>query len=412
MKKFTSIDLFAGAGGFSLGLEWAGIAPVYALEHDRWAAETYRANNPVVALDVRDIREINDDEIARFPYRPDVIVGGPPCQGFSHANAAGRDPKDPRNSLFRDFIRFARILTPAICLVENVPGLLKTKMADGRPAIDAIRDEFAAIGYRSDWAVLDAADFGVPQHRERLFIVASRLEGLDFSKFWPKSTHRQPGVHQQSGLFAEVATEPYVTLWDAISDLPHAGIEGPESSYLHAPANEFQRQMREREPRTLSNHVAMRHTARVVERFKSIAVGQSEADVPEHLKPRKRGAPDQLSGSVYDQNSRRQDPARPCNAMVASAHTNFVHPYLHRNFTVREMMRIQSFPDWFVVHGKRAVLSKKLSIKKGLLDEIYLDQRAQIGNAVPPLLGMVLGFSVVAMLQSQTEGVGGVAQVA
>ncbi len=135
----------------------------------------------------------------------------------------------------------------------------------------------------------------------------------------------------------------------------------------------------------------MRHTERIVKRFEQITYGQSEDNLPEEFSPMRRGDPSMRSGKRYSQNSRRQHPDVPCNTIVASSHTNFIHPFLHRNFTVREMMRIQSIPDAFELRGKRAVLSKKLSLKKGLSEDVYLDQRMQVGNAVPPLLARAFG---------------------
>lgn len=407
MKQYNYIDLFAGAGGLSLGLERAGLRGVFAVEQDKWAAETYCANHRGVPVHVRDIQMIDDSEIRELVKSPvDVIVGGPPCQGFSHANTAKRDPKDPRNSLFQDFVRFAKVVQPSICLVENVPGLLRTKMSSGGSAISVIEQAFRDIGYTAQWKILNAADYGVPQKRERLFVVAVREELSDFGFDWPTATHPNLGPADQSDLFfSEAAGQRQITQWEAISDLHQICSDDlvPDSPYRFASSNEYQSEMREREIQILENHEPMRHTKRIVERFAAIGYGQSEADVPAHLRPRKRGSSGEISGIVYDQNSRRQNPDEPCNAIVASSHTNFIHPILHRNFTVREMMRIQSFPDWFVAKGKRAVLSKKLSMKKGYVDDVFLDQRAQIGNAVPPKLGAAMGDAVLNALQNMSE---------
>ena len=403
VKKLTSFDLFAGAGGLSHGFSLAGIEPTYALEQDKWAGETYARNNPNVKLEIRDIRDVTDEEIAGIvPELPDVIVGGPPCQGFSHANTGNKDPKDPRNSLFREFIRFVKIIRPQLCVIENVPGLLRTRLSDGTMAIDAIQDAFLEVGYDISWKILNAVDFGVPQRRERLFVIGMRRELGLVSFPWPEATHQSIDGQSQIDLFSGRVnpTASQVSLWNAISDLPQIYAEDWHQGLLYSskPTNAYQAQMREFAKEFVHNHEPMRHTARITERFETIGHGQSEADVPAHLRPRRRGGSGELSGIVYDQNSRRQHPNVPCNAMVASSHTNFIHPHLNRNFTVREMMRIQSFPDHYVVCGKRAVLSKKLSIRKGYTDDIYLDQRAQIGNAVPPLLAQAVGLSVRQLL--------------
>ena len=273
--------------------------------------------------------------------------------------------------------------------MENVPGLLKTRTASGENVIDIIQNSFKDVGYETHVTTLEAAHFGVPQLRKRLFVIGRR-PGLVKAEA-PKATHT---LQSTLDLFE---SRPAVTLWDAISDLPQciASNYDPNDKYISAPVNEFQKFVRINAPTQIHNHEPMRHTARIVSRFGKIAFGSSEADVEDDHRPRKRGKPNEISTSSYSQNSRRQHPDRPCNTVVASSHTNFIHPSLHRNFTVRELMRIQSFPDWFIVHGKRAVLSKKLSIKKGLLDEVYLDQRAQIGNAVPTLLAKTIANAIV-----------------
>lgn len=401
----TAIDLFSGAGGLTYGLRLAGITVGQAVESDKWAAETYSYNFPEVDLRLGDIRKIGEAEIRKWiKNAPDVLVGGPPCQGFSHSNTANKDPRDPRNSLFSDFVRFAAVLQPKVCLIENVKGLLVTANERGMKVIDIIRDSFGDIGYSCEYRLLDAANFGVPQHRERLFVVAIR-EDLKIAFPWPHPTHTpRLGTRTSMPLFTTaVPWRPFVTLWEAISDLPQITSTSTDKpcTYEVEPQNEFQQLMRTELSRNIHNHEPMRHTARIVDRFHQIGFGQSEKDVPQHLRPRQRGNPDECSGRAYSQNSRRQHPNEPCNTIVASSHTNFIHPFLHRNFTVREMLRIQSFPDSFVAKGKRAVLSHKLSQRKGLMDDIYLDQRMQIGNAVPPLLAREMGHSILAALREE-----------
>lgn len=370
-----AIDLFAGAGGLSWGLHGAGLATPLAVEQDKWAAETYRANFPNSTVLQRDIESFTDDEISAYvALRPALIAGGPPCQGFSHSNVLNRDPKDPRNSLFRQFLRWVRLIRPPFFLIENVAGLLSAKTESREPVMDVIERSASEIGYFCEWRLLQATEFGVPQRRERLFIIGARSPELLASFSWPRPTHdaRQP-----------------VTLWDAISDLA----EGDEP-YSSKPRTSYQQDMRAgyAHPRPTS-HEPMRHTARVVARFESIGFGESEASVAGALVPQRRGGGGE--GRAYAQNSRRQRPDAPCSTIVASSHTNFIHPVFHRNFTVRELLRIQSFPDHFVMRGKRAVLSRKLSLRKGLHDDIYLDQRMQIGNAVPPRLAEKLGREIL-----------------
>ncbi|WP_371373634.1 DNA cytosine methyltransferase [Thalassotalea aquiviva] len=399
-KQLTFIDLFAGAGGFGLGFENAGFRQLYAVEIDKWAAETHRFNFPRVPVIEQDICEITNEEILELSNeRPDVIIGGPPCQGFSHANIVNKDPKDPRNSLFEEFIRFVDVLQPRVCIIENVPALLKTKTALGEQVIDVITSELERMGFSTSYELLDARNFGVPQKRQRLFVIGvnKKYPKLLKESLFPSPTHNELG---SGDLFNSEDMKQEVTLWDAISDLPQRTFSDFDcnESYQCLPKNEYQELMRANSNGLLTNAEPMRHTQRVIDRFKEIKIGQSEGNVTQDNMPKKRGNPSTISEKRYSQNSRRQSPNSPCNSVVASSHSNFIHPYLHRNFTVRELLRIQSFPDRFELKGKRAVLSKKLSIKKGLLDDIYLDQRMQVGNAVPPLLSEDLARNIAVVL--------------
>lgn len=388
------IDLFAGCGGFSYGFLQAGNHITQALEIDKWAAETFNANIESAQLIMDDVRNFSNETIqSKFDNHPDVLIGGPPCQGFSHSNVVNKDPKDPRNSLFEEFLRFASVLEPQICIIENVPGLLRTETANSQSVIKIILKRFEEIGYKATYKILNAANFGVPQYRERLFIAAVPVDSrTEFS--WPVNTHSDTSnLNRQLSIFTELSEQKAITLWDAISDLPQIYHQDYSENleYPITPQNQYQRLMRAKMNQYICNHEPMRHTKRIVERFKQIHLGMSEGDVPDEHKPRQRGEASKFSGKSYGQNSRRQHPERPSNTIVASSHTNFIHPYLHRNFTVRELARLQSFPDNFIFCGKRAVLSKKLSARKGL--EVYLDQRMQVGNAVPPLLAQALARS-------------------
>lgn len=408
LRKVRIIDLFAGAGGFSLGFKLAGAEITHAFESDKWAVQTYAHNFPEVTIHHGDVRGFSSSEIRQvISPPPDIIIGGPPCQGFSHSNTVHKDPQDPRNSLFIDFLRFVDVLRPPICMIENVKGLLSTKNQSGQPVIEIIVNSFQALGYSASFEILDAADYGVPQRRERLFIIGLQ-KGMETSFRWPLVTHIANSIKDTPSLplfNCGHSLRPYVTLWEAISDLPQCTNEtyNPQESYRFEPQNEYQKILREGADDVIYNHEPMRHTPRIVERFSHINYGESEEDVPEALRPRKRGAPLELSGAVYGQNSRRQHPDYPCNTIVASAHTNYIHPFLHRNFTIREALRIQSFPDVFQMKGKRAVLSHKLSLRKGLTEDIYLDQRAQVGNAVPPLLASSLAHALLNAVEFTTS---------
>lgn len=394
------LDIFAGAGGFSLGFHMAGgYEIVGAIERDKWAAETFQFNHPLATVINKDIEEVTDEEIMETfgQSEIDVLLGGPPCQGFSICNKNNGDPKDPRNSLFMEFIRVARLLRPSVVIMENVPNLVNAKTASGELVIDIIRKELLELGYFVDHSILEAIQYGVPQIRKRLFIFGT-LNAVE--KAFPTPTHRDSDAVD---LFNSKLM-PYVSLWDAISDLPQINArEGSEEmDYVSPPLNAYQAALRKGSDQVY-NHVAMKHSKRVIERFKAMSWGDSVSDVPDEYKPHVRGNVDQKSSKAYDQNNRRMHPDKPCHTVPASFYANFVHPYIHRNFTAREGARIQSFPDWYVFKGKPTVVSHKLLEREGRTEEKFLCQYNQIGNAVPPLLAKAIATNIQNELRRSKE---------
>jgi DNA (cytosine-5)-methyltransferase 1 len=394
------LDLFAGAGGFSLGFQNAGYIVEHAIEQDEWAAETLHANHATDGTRVwcRDIRRIADAEIKREISPPDVIIGGPPCQGFSIANN-GKDPKDPRNSLFWEFLRFVRLLEPRVVLLENVIGILKATTATGERVIDVIESELRNLGYFVATQVLNAEDYGVPQIRRRVFVCACKDRQL---VPLPARTHDWTQNDEPLSLFAPPSQHPrrVLTLWDAISDLPEVDVGDCADFYPYTTSahNDFQALMRLGSS-GVYNHAPMRHTPRMIARFRQIAWGQSQSHVPAEFAPRARNSNGEAVGKRYDQNNRRMRPDVPCHTIPASFYANFIHPYLHRNFTPREGARIQSFPDRYVFKGKSTVVSHKLLAREGRHEELKLCQYNQIGNAVPPLLAEALASHIAKELE-------------
>ena len=387
--KAKVIDLFAGAGGFSLGFQMAGAEVVGAVELDEWAGETIAHNHPKARIAIRDIETICDSEVKETfaELKANILIGGPPCQGFSVCRQGRGDPKDPRNSLFEEFLRFGRLLKPDLMVMENVPNLVKAKTRNGKPVIDIILHELEDIGYDPVWNVLHATDYGIPQIRKRLFIIASKTR-LDSA--FPEVTH----IYNNTDDLFQHGLKQCPTLWDAISDLPvlSAG-EGKEvMPYSGPPNNDYQAFLRT-DSGLLHNHRAMRHSKRTVERFATMSWGDSISDVPHHLRPKRRNS-DEIAETVYDQNNRRQYPHRPCHTIPASFYANFVHPFSDRNFTAREGARIQSFPDSYVFKGKPTVVSHKLLEREGRVKERHLCQYNQIGNAVPPLMAKSIAINL------------------
>ena len=345
------IDLFAGCGGLSTGFEMAGYEVVLAIEKDEWAAETYKKNHSNTKVITEDITNITnlDELVNRNDVAIEGIIGGPPCQGFSLSG--NRDPKDPRNSLFMEFVRFVRHYTPRFFVMENVTGLLSMKTKDKKDVKEVILAEFEAAGYNVDVYTINAAEFGVPQNRIRVVFIGVRNDiPYDKNEIEPKGF-----------LFGD----EQLTIEDAIMDLPQIqACEGSEEQdYPCEPQNNYQRLMREGSEKVY-NHIAMRHTKRLIERFEQIGYGQSVADVAEEYKQRKRGDASIVSGKVYSQNNMKPYPDKPSPTIPASFQSNFVHPYINRNYTAREGARLQSFPDTYIFKGKRTTMSweKNLSI--------------------------------------------------
>lgn len=368
MENKNVIDLFAGCGGMSLGFELADFKSLVAVEKDEWASETYACNHPGTKVFTGDITKIESPADV-FPEAKGVagVVGGPPCQGFSLSGE--RDPKDPRNSLFMDYMRFVECFKPSFFVMENVPGILSAKTRNGELVKEVIKSVASRIGYNAHQMVLNAADYGVPQSRMRVFFVGIR-------KDYPFIPDRLVPVPLKT---------PQVTIGEALSDLPvlKAG-EGTDSmDYATSPSNEYQRWCRQKNGK-VENHIAMRHTNRLVERFKCIKWGESLADVPKEHGQRKRGDASTISGKTYSQNNMRPFPDKPSPTIPASFQSNFVHPLYDRNYTAREGARLQSFPDYYVFKGKRTTMSW----------EKHLSQYQQIGNAVPPLLAKAIAETI------------------
>lgn len=366
------IDLFAGCGGLSLGFEMSGFNIPIAIEKDEWASETYKKNHLRTKVITEDITKILDltSLLPEGVTKIDGIIGGPPCQGFSLSG--NRDKNDPRNSLFMEFVRFVKHFKPSFFVMENVTGILSMKTKNGESVKELIKEEFTAAGYNLEIFTLNAAEFGVPQSRLRVFFIGLRKDiPYDKDKIEPKGF-----------LFGDDQR----TIADAIMDLPQISAgEGTEvMEYTKSPLNQYQEWARKGSS-VIHNHIAMRHTARLVERFAQIKYGQSVADVSEEHQQRKRGEADKISGKVYSQNNMRPYPNKPSPTIPASFQSNFIHPYLNRNYTAREGARLQSFPDTYIFYGKRTTMSW----------EKNLSQYQQIGNAVPPLLAKAIAKSIL-----------------
>ena len=340
-RPYTALDLFAGCGGLSLGMKKNGFKIVYANEKNSDAALTYTKNFPNVHVDIQDIRKINPAYLAKQINRKkvDVIAAGPPCQGFS--TLSRRTENDPRNKMVRNLIKFVHVFKPKIIVIENVMGLLS--MNDGR-TIKRIVKEFENMSYHVTVRHLLACDFGVPQQRKRVFIIGTK-------KFIPPDE-----------LFPIKNGHAIVSVREAISDLSFLGINESSKTYKYKPRSQYQKWLKG-EKKILFNHESPNHSTKIQKRFASMPVG-SYGKKLKHFDTAKR--------DCY-----KLDPSKP-SLTVNTLPEDLVHYKKNRIPTVRELARLQSFPDSFVFHGPRTA--------GGRQRKYSCPQYTQVGNAVPPIL--------------------------
>lgn len=348
----TVLELFAGVGGLSLGFHNAGFKIVGAVEIDPINITTYRHNFPEVPVFQKDVTEINAESLlnhfGRSIHNVDVLVGGPPCQGFSLIGR--RDENDPRNVLFTEMARLIGEVRPRYFVVDNVSGLLH---GYGRQILNRFIKITMGYGYRVVTPqVLQASHFNVPQRRKRVFILG----------------YRDAMASPQYPVYENTSC---TTVWDAIGDLPNVDdfLELLTSDvYIGplGPANKYVEQLRDRAGEGLTGCGRTRHTVETVRRFQATTPGAIEP-ISRFLRLR----PDGLSNTIRagtDKSNGSHTAPRP------------IHPFHPRCITVREAARLQSFPDWFQFHP-----TKWHALR-------------QIGNAVPPLLAEAVAMKILANL--------------
>ena len=337
------VELFCGCGGTSLGFEMAGYQIAVGCDIHRVSIETFRKNHEGVSTILGDLTKVQPEQVVELlgGRHVDVLIGGVPCQGFS-LNNRKRRKDDKRNQLYKEFVRFVRVLQPRAVVLENVSGMQST--GDFVPVIERSLSEASGTIVHSE--LLYAQDYGVPQSRIRLVFVGVRGAEFDFTRII--KTHG-PGLEH-----------PFNTVWDAIGDLPSLPANGEVTRYNQRPMTDYQRLMRGNVgDDELTCHRAPNHPVAVIQNIHNTIPGQ-----PLYEKYTQRIrlnwndlSPTQVSGGI-----------RPS--------FQFGHPQDDRGLTIRERCRIQSFPDSFVVEG---------GIVQG---------RVQTGNAVPPLLARAIARAI------------------
>lgn len=434
-RELTSIDLFSGPGGLATGFKWAGIKPLIAVEWSYWTAQTYAKSHNAEILDLKqyeedpgfltsfltktdkpvlilgDINRVSNDlvrTLLKHRYgldSVDIVTGGAPCESFSMAGE--RKEADKRNRLFENILRLSKATKAKIFIFENVKGLFSKKL-DGRPGAmyEAICNEFEKetpneptyrlVSRSKEEVLLKAIDYGVPQARERLFLVGINQACSDAVFQYPKKTH------------GPNADYDYVSVSDAIGDLPkvNPGCEHTKYTYDFSAASPdtpqglFLRRMRGDlsmppqhicfEKDTLTSHKAPGHTEKMLGRIMLIKQGESMRTSSERLV--KEGREDLVKAyypaKIYGARNRRLKPNEPSFTVTSHCLDEMIHPTQNRGLTPREAARLQSFPDWYIFDGPHTAFH----------GDSAQDQYEQIGDAIPPLLAYALGKQVVSCL--------------
>ncbi|MBS1955204.1 MAG: DNA cytosine methyltransferase [Cyanobacteria bacterium SZAS-4] len=381
------LDLFCGAGGMSLGFKSAGCEIVGGIDNEKWPIETHHQNfpNAEIKLPATDIRAIEPSSLGIAPGHIDILIGGPPCQGFSQVGRAkirslGQErDRDKKNQLYKQFIRFIDYFHPPYFVIENVQGMKNFKKEHFlKGVLEELSTGPKPSGYRShvqyeiEYRVLCAKDYGVPQVRNRLFIIGRRRD-----------------CHKLPIRFPDPVSD-IVNLKDAISDLPrlrapilatksktyliNGGIHQIDKpkKYRTAPQTKYQQRMRTGCGATVQNHVCRGHNEKDLEIFSRLKQGQKYMDLPLSLR--------RYRNDIFDDKYRRLSASKPSWTLTAHMQKDclaYIHPTQTRSLSTREAARIQSFPDSFVFAGP--------------LTKIF----RMIGNAVPPILAEQIAIGLV-----------------
>lgn len=329
MKKINVIDLFCGAGGLSLGFEKAGFNTVFAVENNPIYAKTFMSNFTKTEVFVGNIQSIDESEIRKLiDKHVDVIIGGPPCQGFSKAGNIGRMfLDDPRNKLFNEYLRFVDIVNPKMFLIENVAALLNHNKGK---TLEEIISKIASLGYNVKFKVLNAVNYDVPQERRRIFIVGFK-DNINFE--FPKEHKR------------------IISIKEAIGDLPKLNSGEKSDVYLHT---------------------SMNHSAQMLEKMSYVRDGGNRLDIPLELRPK--------SGDI--RKYIRYDSNKPSFCVTGDMRKIF-HYSQNRALTCRELARLQTFPDDYIFCGNSIQIQQQIGnavpcklayyvakeIRRSLLDE-------------------------------------------
>ena len=369
------IDLFAGVGGLSLGFEKKGFDVVLANEYDASIATSYIANHKNTKMIVGDITSLDlEDTFGKLAGTIDVVIGGPPCQGFSQKGQR-KTIHDERNFLFKYYVSVVELVKPKYFVMENV------ERASSSEAYKKARKIFKEAGYGLTEKVLDASFCGVPQKRKRFFSLEyGVLNASDYGV--PQNRRRAVIIGKLDGDAPKlpVPKRNNVTIWDAISDLAYleSGEGSEEQEYKYPAESDYEKMLR-KDSSKLFNHIATKHSPLALERLALIPPNAGREVLPE----------EHLTKSIYSGTWTRMKKDEISVTITTRFDTpssgKFTHPFLNRAITVREAARIQSFPDNFHFVGNKG------------------SQMKQVGNAVPPLLAAAIAEVIMNDIKEETK---------
>lgn len=368
---YKVIDLFAGVGGLSYGFAHDDFFEIVAAnEILKPMAIAYSLNHPSVKMYNMDIKDFSISNLTKDlgikKGDIDIVLGGPPCQAYSTVGKRLID--DPRGKLFQEYYRLLSELRPKVFIFENVKGILSMCGGD---LIKTIISLFKSLGYDVNVKLLNAADYGTPQIRERVILVGTLLGG----KFkYPNPTHYNPELYKIDGL------KPYVTLGEAIGDLPTIENGGSKTSYEVTPQNNYQKLMRINSPSALLDHNVSKNGKHLIRLMEALPDGGTPADIPEELRP--------CSGfkNTYCRLWWNKPSTTITRNFGCVSSSRCIHPNQPRTLSTREGARLQGFPDDYQFYGTRS------------------ERNLQIGNAVPTFLSRAIGDSIKKYLQENDHG--------
>lgn len=362
-----AIDLFAGAGGLSQGFNNAGFKLVQAIEMDADASATYAANHSDVDVICDDIQTLDPIECLKrvnlAAGEVSIVIGGPPCQGFSESNRRTRTLNNPKNHLYRDFLRFVEYIKPQWVALENVAGL--RTMARG-VILDRILARLVNAGYRAEWRLLNSANHGVPQVRRRLFVIANRV-GVP--------------IPSEPDLVTAPLREP-ITVREAIGDLPELsnGASIDLLKYPNGPRSYYQRRMRQGAGRYVSGNLVTRNAAHIRQRYRYIPEGGNWKDIPPFLLGNYTDRTRCHTGIYH-----RLYWDRPAKVIGNFRKNMLVHPNQDRGLSIREAARLQGFPDTYRFVGTIG------------------PRQQQVADAVPPVLAEAVARAILPECHSESS---------